>query len=60
MIKKTDTFRPVLIDLEPTDEELSKLHLTDRREGLIDRRKLHTYIADDRRNGLADRRKTKK
>ena len=60
MAKNTYYIRPVLIDLEPTDEELSKLHLRDRREGLKDRRKLHTYIADDRRNGIADRRKFKK
>ncbi|MDX1707411.1 MAG: hypothetical protein R3274_02350 [Desulfobacterales bacterium] len=29
----------------------------DRRSGLADRRKNHTFISDDRRSGIADRRK---
>ena len=60
MTKKLDNIRPVLINLEPTHEELTKFFLRERREGLKDRRKLLTYIADDRRSGLPDRRILKK
>ena len=55
-----DNIRPVLIYLEPTIEELAKLPLRERRVGLKNRRKLHTYIADDRRGAINDRRKPKK
>ena len=60
MAKKLDNIRPVLINLEPTNEELAKLPLRERRVGLKNRRKLHTYIADDRRSAINDRRKPKK
>jgi hypothetical protein len=33
---------------------------TERRQGIEDRRKLHTYIAKDRRSGIVDRRKHSK
>jgi hypothetical protein len=49
--------RPVILNLEPTDEKLAKLILQERRIRQKDRRKLHTYIAEDRRSGIADRRK---
>ena len=59
MTMKLDKIRPVLINLEPTSEELAKLHLRERRVELKERRKLHTYISDDRRSGIAERRKQK-
>jgi hypothetical protein len=31
--------------------------IIEKRSGLKDRRKVHTYLADDRRCGIADRRK---
>jgi hypothetical protein len=60
MTKKIENIRPVLINLEPTHEELAKLLLRERRAGLKERRQLNTYIADDRRSGLTDRRISKK
>jgi hypothetical protein len=60
MTKKIENIRPVLINLEPTHEELAKLLLRERRAGLKERRKLYTFIADDRRSGLTDRRISKK
>jgi hypothetical protein len=56
-MKNSDEIRPVVLHLEPTDEELARLHLRERRQGLEERRKVPTYIADDRRSGIADRRK---
>ena len=41
----------------PPDKPYAKLIIAEKRIGLYDRRKLHTYIADDRRGGIADRRK---
>jgi hypothetical protein len=32
----------------------------ERRSGLADRRKIHTFIANDRRSGIADRRQNDK
>ena len=40
-----------------TDERIRKSSFVERRSGLKDRRKIHTYLADDRRCGIADRRK---
>lgn len=60
MTRKRDNIRPVLINLEPTHEELTKFFLRERRVGLKERRTLHTYIADDRRSGIPDRRLSKK
>ena len=34
--------------------------LVERRSGLVDRRKIYTFIANDRRNGIADRRQKDK
>ena len=51
--------RPVILFLEPTDENVPRELRPERRRGLEDRRKLHTYIFDDRRSGKADRRKRK-
>lgn len=58
-MKNFDEIRPVVLHLEPTDEELTRLILRERRQGIKDRRKVPTYIADDRRSGIADRRKPK-
>ncbi|MGD8992163.1 MAG: hypothetical protein PVI00_11985 [Desulfobacterales bacterium] len=46
------------IKIGPSDKPYAKLIFTEKRFGLYDRRKLHTYIADDRRSGIADRRKS--
>ena len=40
-----------------TDERSRKSSFVERRSGLKDRRKVHTYLANDRRCGIADRRK---
>lgn len=56
-MKNDDEIRPVILNLEPTKEELSKVILRERRNGLQDRRMIPTYIANDRRCGIADRRK---
>lgn len=56
-MKNDDEIRPVVLYLEPTEEELAKLALRERRKGLKDRRKINTYLADDRRSGIANRRK---
>ena len=42
---------------ELMDERSRKSSFVERRSGLKDRRKVHTYLADDRRCGIADRRK---
>ena len=39
------------------DERIGNSSFVERRSGLKDRRKVHTYLADDRRCGIADRRK---
>jgi hypothetical protein len=57
LMKNDDEIRPVILNLEPTEEELSKVNLRERRNGLQDRRMIPTYIANDRRCGIADRRK---
>jgi hypothetical protein len=56
-MKESDDIKPVVIHLAPTDEELAKMILRERRLGLKERRKIPTYIANDRRCGIADRRK---
>jgi hypothetical protein len=56
-MKENDDIKPVVIHLQPTEEELARIMLRERRMGSRDRRKLSTYIADDRRSGIADRRK---
>jgi hypothetical protein len=48
-----------ILKIGPHDRPYAKLIITEKRYGLKDRRKLHTYIADDRRSGIADRRKHK-
>ena len=45
------------ITIGPPDKPYAKMFITERRVGLSDRRKLHTYLADDRRSGKADRRR---
>ncbi len=47
----------VTLVLQPTDESVPEKLRPERREGVEDRRKLKTYIADDRRSGIANRRK---
>ena len=37
-------------------ENLADASSSERRSGLKDRRKIHTYIWNDRRSGIADRR----
>lgn len=51
-----EEIKSVVLSLAPTNDRLAKLILGERRSGLEDRRKLHTYIADDRRSGIAERR----
>jgi len=46
-----------ILKIGPPDKPYAKLIFTEKRFGLNDRRKLHTYISDDRRSGIADRRK---
>ena len=41
----------------PTFKEKVAQALEERRSGLADRRKNHTFILNDRRSGIADRRK---
>ena len=38
-------------------EDLADTYFSERRYGLKDRRKLHTFIMNDRRSGIVDRRK---
>jgi hypothetical protein len=38
---------------------LTDTSFSERRSGLKDRRKLHTFIMNDRRSGIADRRRKK-
>jgi hypothetical protein len=40
-------------------KNLADAPFSERRSGLKDRRKLHTYLMNDRRNGIADRRSKK-
>ncbi len=47
-----------ILKIGPPGKPWAKLIFTEKRFGLKDRRKLHTYIADDRRSGIADRRKS--
>ena len=47
----------VTLVLQPTDESVHENLRPERRQGLQDRRKLNTYIADDRRSGIANRRR---
>ena len=47
-----------VIVIGPSDKPYAKLIFTEKRFGLNERRKLHTYIANDRRSGIADRRKS--
>jgi hypothetical protein len=44
----------------PTVNERVDQPLVERRSGLADRRKHHTFILNDRRSGIADRRKKAK
>jgi hypothetical protein len=44
----------------PFAESQSPETSTERRRNIVDRRRLHTYIAKDRRSGIADRRKHQK
>ena len=47
----------VVINVGPPGNPYAKIIRTERRLGLKDRRRLHTYIADDRRGGLPNRRR---
>ena len=38
-------------------EDLADASFSERRSGIKDRRKIHTYIWNDRRSGLGDRRR---
>jgi len=42
---------------DPPDNHFPDNIFIERRKGLADRRRLHTYIANDRRSGIIDRRK---
>ena len=42
-----------------TFKNLTDTSFSERRSGLKDRRKLHTFIMNDRRSGIADRRRKK-
>ena len=57
-MKNNDDIKPVILHIEPSEEELARLPLRERRQGREERRRLPTYIADDRRSGIADRRKS--
>jgi hypothetical protein len=41
---------------EPIADKSSDTAFAEKRSGLKDRRKIHTFIANDRRSGIADRR----
>ena len=41
------------------DESREGTSFVEKRSGLMDRRKTHTFLADDRRCGIADRRKNR-
>jgi len=44
-------------NLNLADKTSRENSFAERRYGLKDRRKVHTFLADDRRSGIADRRK---
>jgi hypothetical protein len=45
---------------KPIVNKPSDTALVERRSGLEDRRKIHTFIANDRRSGIVDRRQKDK
>ena len=51
------TEKKVVVIVGPSSNPYAKIFLPEKRMGLQDRRKTHTYVADDRRSGIVDRRK---
>jgi hypothetical protein len=49
--------KSVTLFLQSMDDSKPDELRPDRRDGVPDRRKINTYIANDRRSGIADRRK---
>ena len=56
-MEESENKHQTVLKIGPTDKPYAKIFLKEKRGGLKDRRKLHTYIANDRRNGIADRGK---
>jgi hypothetical protein len=46
--------------IKPVVKNLTHASFSERRSGIKDRRKIHTYIRNDRRSGIADRRRRAK
>ena len=59
-MENNENKKQAIYERGPADKPYAKIIITEKRSGLKDRRKLHTYIADDRRSGVADRRKKSK
>jgi hypothetical protein len=58
MMRKIKEFNKKLRNNSNADfKGLTDAHFSERRSGINDRRKLHTFIMNDRRSGIADRRK---
>ncbi len=49
--------KKVVVIIGPSDNPYAKILLPEKRKGLKDRRKIHTYVAKDRRSGIVERRK---
>jgi hypothetical protein len=49
--------REICFKRGPSANPYAKITLKDRRQGVKERRRLYTFIANDRRGGMADRRK---
>ena len=59
-VNKTLLEKISLFSKPPFIQNQAKENSAERRQGIEDRRRLHTYIAKDRRSGIADRRKHQK
>ena len=56
-MKKAQDNGQAVYEIRPADKPYAKIIMPEKRSGLKDRRRLHTFIADDKRSGIADRRK---
>ena len=50
--------KKVVVTVGPSSHPYAKILLPEKRKGLKDRRKTHTYVAKERRSGIVERRKT--
>jgi len=56
MRKTRELSQKIIESTKPIVKNLTDTSLPERRSGIEDRRKIHSYIWNDRRSGIADRR----